>query len=83
MSDQPDNLVLVYLRRIDERLERMEADLQDVKRRLTALEESQARMHQDVAGVRGDYAGLQLRMDRFDDRLARIERRLDLTEVRR
>ena len=76
MSDQPDNLILVYLRRIDERLERMEADLQDVKRRLTALEQSQASLH-------ADYAGLQLRMDRFDDRLARIERRLELAEVRR
>lgn len=83
MSDQPDNLVLVYLRRIDERLERIELDMRDVKRRLTALEESQARMHHDIAAIRGDYAGLQLRMDRFDERLARIERRLDLAEVRR
>ena len=82
MSDQPDNLVLVYLRRIDERLERIEVDMRDVKRRLTALEESQARMHQDIAAIRGDYAGLQLRMDRFDERLARIERRLDLAEAR-
>lgn len=82
MSDQPDTLVLVYLRRIDARLERMEDDLKDVKRRLTALEESQARMHQDIAAIRGDYAGLPLRMDRFDDRLARIERRLDLAETR-
>ena len=76
MSDQPDNLVLVYLRRIDERLERMEADIQDMKRRITALEQSQANLH-------ADYAGVQLRMDRFDERLARIERRLDLAEVRR
>ena len=75
MSDEPDNLILVYLRRIDARLERMESDLVDIKRRVTALEESQGRLHLD-------YAGVQLRMDRFEERLARIERRLDLAEVR-
>ena len=76
MSDAPDSLVLVLLRRMDARLERIENDLQDLKRRVTALEESQARLHLD-------YAGVQLRMDRFDDRPARIEHRLDLAEVRR
>ena len=75
MSDQPDTLILVYLRRIDERLERMEGDMQDLKHRVTALEEGQSRLL-------SLYAGLQHRMDRFDERLARIERRLDLTEAR-
>ena len=75
MSDAPESLVLVLLRRMDARLERIENDLQDLKRRVTALEESQARLHLD-------YAGVQLRLDRFDDRLAGIERRLDLAEVR-
>lgn len=83
MSDEPDNLVLVYLRRIDARLERMDDDIQDLKRRMTAVEDGIARLHHEIAGIRGDYAGLQLRMDRFDDRLARIERRLDLAEARR
>ncbi len=75
MSDQPNNLILVYLRRMDERLERIEGDIQDLKHRVTALEEGQSRML-------ALYAGLQLRMDRFDERLARIERRLDLAEAR-
>ena len=75
MSDQPDNLILVYLRRMDERLERIEGDIADLKRRMTALEYNQASLH-------ADYAGLQVRMDRFDERLARIERRLELQDAR-
>ena len=75
MSDQPDSLILVYLRRIDERLERMEGDMQDLKHRVTALEEGQSRLL-------SLYSGLQHRMDHFDERLARMERRLDLTEAR-
>lgn len=82
MSDGPENLIMVYLRRIDTRLERMELGLNDIKRRVTALEEGQARLHHDIAAIRSDYAGVQLRMDRFEERLARIERRLDLAEVR-
>ena len=45
-----------------------------VKHRLTSLESQ-------VAGLHGDNAILQRRMDGFDTRMERIERRLDLTEV--
>lgn len=75
MSDQPDNIVLIYLRRIDEKLDRVIGDVQDLKRRVTSLEENTARLHQD-------YAGLQLRMDRMESRLDHIERALDLHGVR-
>lgn len=74
MTDEPDNLVLVYLRRIDNRLERIEEDIRDLKYRMTLTEEG-------VAKLNGAYAGLQLRMDRLDNRLDRIERRLDLQEA--
>lgn len=81
MSDQPENIVLVYLRRIDERTARTEEDIRDVKRRLTSLELSVGRLTSDIGGLREDYAGMPLRMDRFDARLERIERRLDLVET--
>ena len=70
MSDQPENLMLVYLRCIDERTECIEADLRDVKRRLTSVEEQGANDQSD--------AGLQVRLDRIDGRLDRTLRRLDL-----
>jgi uncharacterized coiled-coil protein SlyX len=81
MSDQPDNFVLVYLRRLDAKMDRVLEELQDLKHRVTALEIGQSRIRQDIAELQGLYAGSQLRMDRIDSRLERIERRLDLQEV--
>jgi chromosome segregation ATPase len=65
MAEAPDNIVLAYLRRIDERVERLVDDMQDIKTRLTAAEEA--------------IVGLNRRIDRIDLRLERIERRLELT----
>ena len=67
MSDQPDNLILVLLRRMDEKLDRLGDDMHDIKVRTTNVE----------SGV----AALNRRMDRFEDRLERIERRLDIVEA--
>ncbi len=66
MADGPDNVVLVYLRRIDEKLDRVVEDVRDLKLRMTNLEEGQAGVHR--------------RLDRIEIRLDRIERRLDLVE---
>ena len=79
MSDQSDNLVRVYLRRIGTRLERMDDDMQDLKRPMTPIGEGVARPQREIAGMRSDYAGPQLRMDCMD---TRIERRVELAEVR-
>lgn len=68
MAEEPENLVLVYLRRADEKLDRLIADVQDLKVRMTAAEEA--------------IVGLHRRMDRMDERLDRIERRLDLVPAR-
>jgi hypothetical protein len=35
---EPDNLVLVYLRRLDEKFDRMAGDVADIKIRLTNIE---------------------------------------------
>jgi DNA repair ATPase RecN len=66
MSDQPDNIMLVYLRRIDEKLDRVIDDVNDLKVRVTNVEEG--------------LAGVHRRLDRGDARLDRIERRLDLVD---
>jgi tetrahydromethanopterin S-methyltransferase subunit G len=72
MSEEPDNLVLRYLRRMDEKLDRVIDDIADLKRRMTSLEQAVSLLH-------GDFAGQSLRIDRIEARLERIERRLDLT----
>ena len=67
MAREPDNVVLVLLRKIDERTERMAEDLQDLKVRVTSVEEG--------------LAGVNRRLDRIEGRVERIERRLELTDV--
>ena len=74
MADEPVNLVLEFVKRIDRRLENVETIVIDTRARLHSVEEQVALMRQDVVRI-------DSRMDRFDDRLQRIERRLDLIEV--
>ncbi len=66
MADEPENVVLVLLRRIDQRTDRMASDLADLKLRVTAVEEG--------------LAGVNRRLDRIEQRVERIEHRLDLVE---
>ncbi len=66
MADEPDNLVLRYLRGIDQKMDRLSDDVSDLKVRMSAVE----------MGL----AGVQHRIDRVEQRLDRIERRLDLVD---
>ncbi len=67
MSDQPDNLILTLLRRIDGNVARLQEDMQDLKRRVMAMEEA--------------VTGISRRLDRLEERVLRIERRLDLVDT--
>ncbi|HEX3576405.1 MAG TPA: hypothetical protein VHU42_17545 [Rhodopila sp.] len=71
MSDGPDNLILVYLRRIDEKLDGLASSVADLGRRVTSLENKVALLH-------GDFAAQSERIDRIELRLDRIERRLEI-----
>ena len=74
MTD-PDNLILVYLRRMDTRIERLAEDMREVKLRLTAVETDVANLTSSMAT---HFAILSGRMDRIEARLDRVEQRLDL-----
>lgn len=63
----PDNLVPEYLRAIRGTVEPLADDMQEVKGRLGILEQQ--------------YASISTRLDRFDERVNRIEKRLDLVEA--
>jgi hypothetical protein len=67
VADEPENIVLVYLRRLDSKMDRVLDDQRDPKVRMTAAEEA--------------IVGLNRRMDRVEGRLDRIEKRLDLVET--
>ena len=64
MADEPENLTLKFLRRIDEKLDRVAEDVHMIKVRLTSVGES--------------FVDITRRVDRIEDRMVRIERRLDL-----
>lgn len=67
MSDEPENLVLRSLRRIEASLDSLREDMREVKTRVGLLEQQ--------------VVLLSTRVDRVEMRLDRIERRLDLVEV--
>jgi outer membrane murein-binding lipoprotein Lpp len=71
MSGEPDNVILVYLRRMDEKLDRLASAVGDLGRRVTSLETKVVLLH-------GDFAAQSERIDRIDIRLDRIERRLEI-----
>ena len=81
MVDEPDNLVLRYLRRFDEKLDRLIDDIGDLKLRMTSLEERVSRVQGELASIHADFAGQSKRIDRIEQRLDRIEKRLDLAAV--
>lgn len=62
-----ENVVLEHLRAIRSGQDRHSDDLREIKGRLGILEQQ--------------YANLSIRVDRIDDRMARIEKRLELVEA--
>ena len=74
MTGDLESLALEQLRYIRKGMDEMRADVSDVKARLSATEEIQGQILVQMAS-------LNRRMDRSDERLGRIERRLELAEV--
>jgi uncharacterized coiled-coil protein SlyX len=74
MTENVENLILERLRRIDERLMNIENDVSELKTRAAAQDEH-------MSGVLIAMSGNNTRLDRLDERLRRIERRLDLTDA--
>ena len=66
MADEPENLTLVYLRRMSEQLDRLGEDMREVKQRLGALEEGQASLSRRLDRMGGDVAQIQRRLDLVD-----------------
>jgi hypothetical protein len=63
--------ILAYLRRLDEKMDRLSASMADLGRRVTSLESKVVLLH-------GDFAAQSERIDRIEQRLDRIERRLEI-----
>ena len=74
MADEPFNLMLEHLKRFQATLDSMRLDMLDLKVRMSAIETNFGQMSYQIGGING-------RLDRLDERVARIERRLDLIEA--
>lgn len=86
MSDTPDNIILSHLRAIRGDLATLADRFDDFGRRLTALE-GEVRLGLSAARSTGgareqtNLANVSLRLDGFERRMARIERRLDIVDA--
>ena len=81
MADEPENLVLVMLRKLDTKFDGMREEMRDIKGRLTNVETALAMAATEVGSLLAGDARMQHSIDRMSDRLERIECRLDLTEA--
>jgi uncharacterized coiled-coil protein SlyX len=76
--DNVDNLVIEHLKRFQAGQDRIERKLEEVTRRLSNLEAGQASIIQHIGHLASVDAQQQLSVDGFNERLERIERRLEL-----
>ena len=75
MTAEIENLILEHLRRMRGSLDAVREDVGDLKLRMPALEGHLGQMQVHLGQVQVQLAGQSSRMDRFDERLGRIERR--------
>ncbi len=78
MSDKPEDLTLRYLRRIDENIGLLRADVSELKQRMSDVERQLGR---NAASEMEHYASVMGRMDRLENRIERIERRVDISDA--
>jgi len=71
MANETENLVLDHLRHIRKAVDEVRLDMIDVKARISGVEGTLGHVMTQLAVVSG-------RVDRIEERLGRVERRLDL-----
>ena len=82
VKDRQDDCVPLYLRLLDAKLDRALDKIDNLATRSSIVETGLANVRSEIAGLHHAYAAIQLEMDQANKRLARIERRLDMQEVR-
>jgi archaellum component FlaC len=74
MAEKVENLVLEHLRHIRKAVDEMQLDMVDMKARMSSVEGTLGHVMTQLAVQSG-------RMDRIEERLGRIERRLELADA--
>ena len=79
MTDTTENLILEHLSRFQAGQDRIERKIDELTRRISNLEAGQASIIQHIGHLASADAQQQVAADGFNQRLERIERRLELT----
>lgn len=79
MTDTTENLILEHLSRFQAGQDRIEGKIDELTRRISNLEAGQASIIQHIGHLASADAQQQVAADGFNQRLERIERRLELT----
>ena len=75
MTDNVESLILEQFRRLNDRLDKTDLKIMDLKMRASSVDEH-------LAGIIMSASGINNRLDRLDERTGRIERRLVLTDAK-
>lgn len=78
MADNVENLVLEHLRALRAGQDRIEHKLAELSARITSLETATARSRSDNLSTQEDVYRQQGVIDRINERLERVEKRLDI-----
>lgn len=81
MVDSSENLVLAQLRAVRADISDVQGSLGEIERRLANLESGQASIIQYLGSLAAADAQQQLSIDGLNERLVRIERRLELRDA--
>jgi hypothetical protein len=78
MSENIDNLILEHLKRFQAGQERMQKDMDEIKSRLGHIEQSIVKTARDSLTNYEEIILNRHMVDRMNDRIERIERRLEI-----
>ncbi len=81
MTENVESLILEHLRAIRGDIAKLSEKIDVLTYRTGSIEERLTLVERGVANLHADIAAIQQRLDRQNDRLERIERRLDLAPV--
>jgi predicted nucleic acid-binding Zn-ribbon protein len=74
MANDPENVVVAYLQRIAEKVDRLRDDVRELKTGLNGV-------RRDLIALAEAHARVELMVDRQGERLDKIDRRLDLRDA--
>jgi len=70
MAEELPNLVLAWMRRLDEKFDSLAADVSDLKAGMTGIRQEMAHILGEIARMSGWHDRQDLRLDRLERRLA-------------